>query len=77
MMIDELKTLISKLAPQFKDAVITGETRLTEDLGLDSLSMMMFSMELEDKFGVRFDKPVVFKTVQDVCDYLEANGVNK
>lgn len=77
MIIDELKTLISKLAPHLKDASISNETRLIEDLGLDSLTMLMFSMELEDKFGVRFDKPVDFKTVQDVCDYLENNGVDK
>ncbi len=52
----------------------TKESRLIEDLGMDSIGMMMLSMSIEDEFGVTFDAPVTFKTVQDVLNYLEKNA---
>ena len=47
-------------------------TRLVEDLGFDSLAMMMMAMELEDAFSFKFSEFVRFETVGDVCGYLES-----
>ena len=41
---------------------------------MDSIGMMMLSMSIEDEFGVTFDGPVTFKTVQDVLDFLAKNA---
>ena len=49
-------------------------SRLFEDLGMDSIGLMMLSMAMEDEFGVRFDEPQPFSTVQDVLDYLEKHA---
>ena len=35
--------------------------------------MMMFAMAIEDEFGISFDEPVNFVTVQDVVNFIEAN----
>ena len=51
---------------------ITEDTRLVDDLGLDSLSIMLFAMEIEAAFGFRFTEPVKFVTVGEVCRYLES-----
>ena len=45
---------------------------LVEDLGFDSLAMMMMAMELEDAFDFKFTEFVKFETVGDVCYYLES-----
>ena len=45
-----------------------------DDLGLDSVGMMMLSMSIEDEFGVTFDEPVYFVTVKDVLDWLNKNA---
>ena len=45
---------------------------VVEDLELDSLSIMLFAMEIEAAFGFRFTEPVKFVTVGDVCAFLEA-----
>ena len=51
---------------------VTEQTTLIDDLGFDSLAiMMMMSMEIEDAFGFRFTEFVRFETVGDVCKYLE------
>lgn len=70
-MLDRLKEILSKVNKDIDMQNITEDTKLVDDLGLDSLSMMLFAMEIEASFGFRFTEPVKFVTVGDVCNYLE------
>ena len=71
-MLDKLKEIIGKVLPDLDMITVTPETRLIEDLGFDSLALMMMSMEIEDAFGFKFREFVRFETVDDVCRYLES-----
>ena len=71
-MLERLKEILGKVLPETDMSGITEETRLAEDLGFDSLTMMMLSMEIEDTFHFRFTEFVKFETVGDVCGYLES-----
>ena len=71
-MLDQLKKVLATVLPDVDVATITEETRLVDDLGFDSLAMMMMAMELEDRFGFKFSGFVKFETVGDVCGYLES-----
>nr|MBE6545305.1 acyl carrier protein [Oscillospiraceae bacterium] len=71
IMLDKLKNILSKVLPDVDMSTVTEETRLIEDLGFDSLALMMMSMEIEDAFGFKFLEFVKFETVGDVCKYLE------
>ncbi|MEX2009502.1 MAG: phosphopantetheine-binding protein [Dongiaceae bacterium] len=63
--VGEIATL---LEPFRKDATpITGETDIARDLNLDSLSMMDFIMELEEKFDVSIPLNLV-PDIQTVAD---------
>ena len=70
-MLDKLKEILGKVLPDLDMSTVTKETKLIDDLGFDSLALMMMSMEIEDAFGFRFKEFVRFETVGDVCDYLE------
>ncbi len=70
-MLEQLKTILAKVNKKIDMNTVTEKTRLVEDLGLDSLSIMLFAMEIEAAFGFRFTEPVRFVTVGDVCAYLE------
>ena len=70
-MLDRLKEILGKVLPEVDMSKVTRDTRLVEDLGFDSLAMMMMSMEIEDAFKFRFTEFVRFETVGDVCGYLE------
>ncbi len=70
-MIEQLKTILTRVLPQVDMSAVTRETRLVDDLGFDSLAMMMLAMEIEDAFSFQFEEFVKFDTVGDVCDYLE------
>lgn len=70
-MLQKLKVVLSRVLPDMDMSAVTEETRLMEDLGFDSLALMMMAMELEDAFGFKFTEFVKFETVGDVCRYLE------
>lgn len=70
-MLEKLKTILGKVLPDMDVGEVTHDTRLVEDLGFDSLAMMMMSMEIEDSFGFKFTELVRFETVGDVIRYLE------
>ena len=70
-MLDKLKTILGKVLPDMEVDGVTPDTRLVEDLGFDSLAMMMMAMEIEDSFGFKFKELVRFETVGDVIGYLE------
>ena len=71
-MLDKLKAIIGKVLPGIDMNTVTESTKLVDDLGFDSLAMMMMSMEIEDAFGFRFKEFVRFETVGDVCSYLSS-----
>lgn len=73
-MLEQLKGILSKVNKDIDMNSVTEETRLIEDLELDSLSIMLFAMEIEAAFGFRFTEPVKFVTVGDVCEFLKNRG---
>ena len=71
-MLNRLKEILGKVLPDVDMTTVNENTRLIDDLGFDSLAMMMMAMELEDAFGFKFTELVRFETVGDVCGYLES-----
>lgn len=70
-MLENLKKILIKVIPDVESMEVSESSRLIEDLGFDSLALMMMSMEIEDAFGFKFTELVKFETVGDVCKYLE------
>jgi len=75
MIIEKLKEILHKVSPDFDLSSVSEGTNLREDLGMDSLAMMLVSMEIEDAFNFHFDEPVDFKTVGDVVTFLKGRGM--
>ena len=76
MIIEKLQAILHKVNPDYDISKLSEQTDLRTDLGMDSLAMMLVSLEIEDAFSFRFDEPVDFKTVGDVITYLkEKRGV--
>ena len=70
-MLEKLKSVLARVTPDVDMDKVTEATTLIDDLGFDSLAIMMMSMEIEDAFGFKFTEFVRFETVGDVCRYLE------
>lgn len=71
---ERLLKLIKENMPDCDLSNVNDNSKLMDDLGLDSVGLMMLSMSIEDEFGVTFDEPVYFVTVKDVLDWLEKNA---
>ena len=71
MYIEKLKEILNAVNPNICTDGITETTKLVEDLGLDSLNMMLLAVSVEDEFGFRFDDMPTFETVGDIGAYIE------
>ena len=66
---DGLKEVLTVLRPHTDLANVGFGTELVRELGIDSLTMMLLSLAVEEKFKMRFsDGEAMPVTVGDVCD---------
>ena len=66
-----LAEIVEEVAGVAQDDV-TAEKSFTDDLDIDSLSMVEIAVQAEDKFGVKIpdDQLAELKTVGDAVDYI-------
>lgn len=67
-MIDELRTILK----QYTLEPVSENSRLDDDLGIDSFLILHFLSEIEDRFHIRIDETEYeyFKTVGDVLERI-------
>lgn len=65
-----LKVIFANIRPQVDINTIGMDSRLLEDLYLDSLSMLLMSLAVEQKFSFQFETQAPFKTVGEVVEYV-------
>lgn len=72
--LDELKGIFKIIKPSSDIEKITEGSNLLKDIGIDSLSMLLMALAIEEKFSFKFenmDRP--FNTVGEVIDHIEKN----
>ena len=67
-----LKEILSTVNPKQDLEQVTMESRLGEDLGMDSLTLMLVSLAVETRFGIRIEPGVNFVMVADAVNYIAA-----
>ena len=77
-MLERIKETIANTLAVDAD-IIKPETSLKEDLDADSLDFVELVMSLEDEFDVKIgeDDTAKIQTIQDIIDYLKAQGVEE
>ena len=70
---DELKEILKQIKPSADFNKINEDSQLVRDAGLDSLTILLLSLAIENKFGFKFDGNPKFTTVGEVIDYISAN----
>ena len=70
-----MEKLIAMVCEQLgvAEAEVKPESRLKEDLGADSASIMMLVMDVESEFGIEVEDDAIekVKTVADMAKYIE------
>ena len=71
--LEELKEILKLIKPSMDLSKVTEESQLVRDVGLDSLTILLLSLAVENKFGFKFDGNPKFTTVGEVIDFIGAN----
>jgi acyl carrier protein len=76
---DEIREGLASILNEVADVApddVSDEKSFTDDLDVDSLSMVEVAMAAEEKFGVKIpdDELPKLKTVGDAVNYIQSNG---
>ena len=73
-MFDEVQKILAKQLRIADPSGITLESRITKDLGADSLNILQLLMKIEDDYGIMIpdEELATFETVGDVVRYLDS-----
>jgi acyl carrier protein len=76
---EEIRSGLASILEEVADvppADVSDEKSFTDDLDVDSLSMVEVAMAAEEKFGVKIpdDELPKLKTVGDAVSYIESNA---
>ena len=66
----DLKEILQLIKPSLDLSTVNEDTQLISDIGLDSLTIMLLSLAIENKFKIKFEGALKFNTVGDVIDYI-------
>jgi acyl carrier protein len=71
-LIAELTQIVRTVARIPADVTIGPDTRLVEDLAVDSLDLVGISMKVEDRYGLQIDVDEVpnFQSLADIAAYV-------
>lgn len=66
----KLKEILILIKPSMDLSSVTEDSQLVRDVGLDSLTILLLSLAVENKFGFKFEGTPKFETVGEVIDYV-------
>ena len=65
-----LKEILMQIKPSMDLSSVNEESQLVRDVGLDSLTILLLSLAVENKFQFKFEGTPKFVTVGEVIDYI-------
>ncbi len=70
MIFDKLLEIFANVIPEVDTNEIKPESNLIEDLGLNSLTLMLLAVSIEEEYNMKFDDLSSKETVGEVRDYI-------
>lgn len=71
--LEGLKEILTLIKPSMDLSSVTEASQLVRDVGLDSLTIMLLSLAVENKFQFKFEGTPKFNTVGEVIDYISSH----
>ncbi len=68
-----LKEVLVLIKPSMDMTSINEDSQLVRDVGLDSLTILLLSLAVENKFAFKFEGTPKFNTVGEVIDYISSH----
>lgn len=70
LIFDKLKDMLLTIKPKMDQSSITEDAHLISDLGMDSLSMLLIMLAIENEFGISISGNTNFNTVRQVIEFI-------
>lgn len=70
MIFEKLLEIFANVIPEVDTNEIKPESNLVEDLGLNSLTLMLLAVSIEEEYNMKFDDLSSKETVGEVRDYI-------
>lgn len=70
MIFDKLLEIFANVIPEVDTNEIKPESNLVEDLGLNSLTLVLLAVSIEEEYNMKFDDLSSKETVGEVRDYI-------
>lgn len=68
-----MKEILLQIKPSMDLSKVNDDSQLVRDVGLDSLTILLLSLAMENKFGFKFEGQPRFETVGEVIDYVASH----
>ena len=72
--LEGLKEILLLIKPSLDLSAVSEGSQLISDIGLDSLTIMLLSLAIENKFKIKFEGTLKFNTVGEVIDYIQSKA---
>ena len=69
-----LKEILKQIKPSMDLSSVNEDSQLVRDVGLDSLTILLLSLAVENRFGFKFEGTPKFETVGEVIDYVGSHA---
>ena len=68
--LEGLKEILKQIKPKMDLSGVCETSQLVRDVGLDSLTILLLSLAVENKYQFKFEGTPKFNTVGEVIDYI-------
>lgn len=71
---DQLKDILLTIKPKIDQSLLTEKAHLINDIGMDSLSMLLLVLAIENEFGIKIPGNSNFLTVNEAVKFIKENA---
>lgn len=68
---NQLKDILLTVKPKIDQSLLTEDAHLINDIGMDSLSMLLLMLAIESEYGIKIPGNSNFLTVKETVRYIK------
>lgn len=71
MVYDKIIEILKEIKPNIDYTKVSEDADIFTDLRIDSFTIILLAVSIEDAFGIRFEGELPFRTLKELCEHIE------
>lgn len=71
MVYDKVIEILKEVKPNTDFDKVSADSDIFTDLRIDSFTIILLAICIEDEFKIRFEGELAFRTLNELCDHIE------